>query len=96
VWGAIFSASAEVSDTITIAKAFEINSDSEWWFDAEVVATLSDKLTLTVGGGTSYTTDFHASAQLDWAPGGGFTAYKGVKLEDDGDIKVFGGGKMAF
>ena len=84
-WGAGASVSAGVTDGVTLnlgARYFnEQDDDDVYQVAAQVVAAVTETLTLTGEVGYAYETNgpdeddlFYGSAALAWAPGGGFTS----------------------
>ncbi|WP_236113683.1 porin [Maritalea mediterranea] len=98
-WWAELSGSADVTDGVSLTAAYMYdsvdNSVSDTYtqsFAAEMSADVSDNLTATFGvehvittvTGTS-TDDTDISAELAWAPGGGYDASIGLTADTDGD-----------
>lgn len=98
-WWVELSGNAEVTEGITFTAAYlydsvdsNVSNTYTQSFAAEIGADVSDNLTLTAGVEHVITTvlgvstdDTDVSAELAWAPGGGYEASVGFEADTDGD-----------
>ncbi len=99
--GAGLSASAEVSDGVTINAGFRwfdpdtsVSNDEGWQAAAQLVAAVTETITLTGEIGVYSNTavapvsNAYGKAEIAWAPGGGFTSSLGGEYYATGAYRV--------